>query len=196
VDVLLTMTDVGQDPSGGGTTITLLQNVEILAVDSRVEAPAENKVDANQLRSVTLLVTPDQAVNLNLGQDKGTLHLSLRHPNDSEVARTQPATLKQLRVQQEELWNARLHWLMDTGSKLLVQLQRKSDSQRILPVAGQGNLPLLPVHRKEDWETTIQRGLAPQESVKFYRQQDGSFVREYPESKPDSSKEERKPGGK
>ena len=29
-------------------------------------------------RSVTLLVTPDQASKLDLGQSKGTLHLSLR----------------------------------------------------------------------------------------------------------------------
>ena len=40
-----------------GTTTTLLQNVEILAVDQRVDAPADNKVDPN-LRSVTLLVKP------------------------------------------------------------------------------------------------------------------------------------------
>src|SRR5262249_8417595 len=76
VDVLLHVPgNGGNGPNGGGITTTLLQNVEILAVDQRVDAPADNKVDANLLRSVTLLVRPDQALKLDLGQNKGTLHL-------------------------------------------------------------------------------------------------------------------------
>ena len=71
-------------------TTTLLQNVEILAVDQRIEAPAENKVDCQPARSVTLLVTPDQAAKLDLGQNKGTLHLSLRNPKDNR-RRARPA---------------------------------------------------------------------------------------------------------
>src|SRR3954451_18929531 len=47
VDVLLTMTAGDGDESGGGSTTTLLQRVEILAVDQRIDAPADNKVDAN-----------------------------------------------------------------------------------------------------------------------------------------------------
>ena len=66
--------------TGGGSTTTLLQNVEILAVDQKVDGPADNKVDSTNLRSVTLLVTPDQAAKLSLGQSKGTLHLTLRNP--------------------------------------------------------------------------------------------------------------------
>jgi len=42
----------------------------------KVEAPADNKVDSTNLRSVTLLVTPAQAAKLSLGQNKGTLHLT------------------------------------------------------------------------------------------------------------------------
>ncbi|HEX8200738.1 MAG TPA: Flp pilus assembly protein CpaB, partial [Isosphaeraceae bacterium] len=103
VDVLLTMNDQGpEDPSGGGSTTTLLQNVEILAVDQRIEAPAENKISATELRSVTLLVTPDQAAELNLGQNRGTLHLSLRNFQDNEPAKTRPATVNDLRFRQEK----------------------------------------------------------------------------------------------
>jgi pilus assembly protein CpaB len=94
VDVLLTVTDQGEDTSSGGArTTTLLQNVEILAVDQRVEAPADNKMNANEMRSVTLLVTPEQASKLNLGQNKGQLHLSLRNPEDDTASDTKPATL-------------------------------------------------------------------------------------------------------
>jgi pilus assembly protein CpaB len=102
VDVLLTVNGLGnKDASGGSITTTLLQNVEILAVDQKVEAPADNKVDVNQLRSVTLLVRPDQALKLDLGQNKGTLHLALRNPNDSETTAARRTTLAELGVAQE-----------------------------------------------------------------------------------------------
>jgi pilus assembly protein CpaB len=101
VDVLLTMNGEHNDGTGGGSTITLLQNIEVMAVDQRIEAPAENKVDTNLLRSVTLLVTPDQSLKLDLGQNRGMLHLSLRNPEDLEDAKTRMATLTELRYRQE-----------------------------------------------------------------------------------------------
>jgi len=98
VDVLLTLANVGSnDNTGGGSTSTLLQNVEILAVDQRVEAPAENKVDSTNLRSVTLLVKPDQAAKLSLGQNKGTLHLTLRNPKDQVPANVGTTTMNDIR---------------------------------------------------------------------------------------------------
>ncbi len=99
VDVLLTVTGNGdkQDPTGGGSTTPLLQSVEILAVDQRVDAPAENKVNPNELRSVTLLVTPKQAAMLALGQSKGVLHLSLRNPNDRKPVRGGVVTMDDIR---------------------------------------------------------------------------------------------------
>ena len=97
VDVLLTVSGSDlNDPTGGGSTITLLQNVEILAVDQRIEAPQENKMDPKELRSVTLLVTPADAARLELGGNKGTLHLALRNPGDKETPPVEPATLSGL----------------------------------------------------------------------------------------------------
>lgn len=102
VDVLLTVTRTGvNDPTGGGHTSTLLQDVEILAVDQLVKAPAENRVDPKELRSVTLLVTPQQAAKLDLGQNMGILHLSLRNPEDDTYASTRPATLADLGLREE-----------------------------------------------------------------------------------------------
>jgi len=102
VDVLLTLATGGSnDNTGGGSTTTLLQNVEILAVDQKVEAPAENKVDTNNLRSVTLLVTPDQAAKLSLGQSKGTLHLTLRNPKDELAANVRPTTVNDIQFRSE-----------------------------------------------------------------------------------------------
>src|SRR5262249_45577450 len=69
VDVLLIVSGSGGNhPPGSGSTITLLQNVEILAVDQRVESAG------GFLGRCTLLVTPIQAPMLDLGQNKRGLN--------------------------------------------------------------------------------------------------------------------------
>jgi pilus assembly protein CpaB len=103
VDILLTMTNQGSDDrTGGGSTITLLQNVEILAVDQQVDVPQANKIDTKELRSVTLLVTPAEASRLDLGQNKGTLRLTLRNPIDKSIDDVDLVTLKSLNVNSNE----------------------------------------------------------------------------------------------
>jgi pilus assembly protein CpaB len=123
VDVLLSVGDIAgaQSDTGGGSTTTLLQNVEILAVDQKMDAPADNKVDTKELRSVTLLVTPQQANLLDLGQNKGMLHLSLRNREDTLAARTQPATLADLRFRQEKPWDERAKGVLEALGKALAQ---------------------------------------------------------------------------
>ena len=102
VDVLLTTNGRGRnDVTGGGATTTLLQNVQVLAVDQRLDAVERSAIDPKDLRSVTLLVTPNQAAKLDLGMNKGILHLSLRNPEDNEEADTLPATMAQLQFHQE-----------------------------------------------------------------------------------------------
>ena len=91
VDVLLSMSGDNNDGTSGATTTTLLQYVEVMAVDEKIDAPAGSKIGTNQIRSVTLQVTPDRLV-LDLGQTKGILALSLRNPADHGDAKTRPAT--------------------------------------------------------------------------------------------------------
>ena len=55
------------------------------------------KDDPKELRSVTLLVTPDDAARLDLGQNKGTLSLALRNPEDTATAAVDATTLAELR---------------------------------------------------------------------------------------------------
>jgi pilus assembly protein CpaB len=121
VDVLLSVTDSGGGDTGGGSTTTLLQNVEILAVDQRMEAPADNKVDSKELRSVTLLVTPRQANLLDLGQNKGMLRLALRNLEDHQDARTVPVTLADLRFRREKPWDERAQGVLEALGKALAQ---------------------------------------------------------------------------
>ncbi len=121
VDVLLTVNDSGNSDTGGGSTTPLLQRVEILAVDQRIDAPADNKVDAKELRSVTLLVTPHQANLVDLGQNKGTLHLSLRNLQDDQDGNTRPATLADLRFRQEKPWDERAKGFLGALGQVLAR---------------------------------------------------------------------------
>lgn len=100
VDVLLTINAQGgqEDATGGTATTTLLQNVEILAVHTTVNTPTNNKIDPDQARSITLLVTPDDAALLDLGQNKGTLHLSLRNLKDTLSVKPRAMTLADLQL--------------------------------------------------------------------------------------------------
>jgi pilus assembly protein CpaB len=99
VDVLVTLDSrlaLDRDLTGGGTTAVLLQNVEILAIEQRVVAPAESKVAPDQIKSVTLLVTPQAAARLTLGQSKGKLCLALRNYNDEDQSTTRPVHVTSL----------------------------------------------------------------------------------------------------
>lgn len=103
VDVLLNLRGNQTDENGGGATTTLLQSVEILAVDQQLDAPAENKINPKDLSSVTLLVTPEQAAHLDLGQSMGQLALALRNPEDMVMAGPQLATLAGIRGDREKI---------------------------------------------------------------------------------------------
>lgn len=61
----------------------LVQNVEVRAIDQNLDVPSEPMLDPNEVRTVTLLVTPDQA--MALARAKGNLQLSLRNPEDDSV---------------------------------------------------------------------------------------------------------------
>jgi len=96
VDVLLTLNEVTTNDTGGGATLTLLQHVEVLAVDQLIDAPHENRIDLRELRSVTLLVNPDDAAKLTLGQSRGSLQLTLRSPHDDQRQDVSLATINEL----------------------------------------------------------------------------------------------------
>ena len=111
VDVILTMTDTSRsensDFTGGGSSTVLLQNIEVLAVDRQTDTPdasgktTKSTKDSKDTKSVTLLVTPEQSAQLTLGQTKGTLFLSLRHPNDDDLAITRTATMKEMQAMRQ-----------------------------------------------------------------------------------------------
>lgn len=92
VDVIMSLETSPNDPAGGGSSYTLLQNVEILAVNQRLDSPADDRPEA-KLSSVTLLVTQQQASLLGLAQRSGNLSLSLRNPEDLSIQEIEPISL-------------------------------------------------------------------------------------------------------
>ncbi len=100
VDVLLTTTANGgpDDETGGSVTTTLLENVMILASHTTVNAPTANKIKPEDAQSITLMVSPEDAQKLDLGQNRGTLHLSLRNLKDEGKATSKPTMLSDLQL--------------------------------------------------------------------------------------------------
>jgi Flp pilus assembly protein CpaB len=93
-------------PKGGGTdavfaTATILQDVEVLALGQKGEAPAigsgpgsANGVSPSlgqaEAKTVTLALTPDEAQRAFLAEQLGTLRLTIRRPGDSEIVQVPP----------------------------------------------------------------------------------------------------------
>ncbi|MFH1312005.1 MAG: Flp pilus assembly protein CpaB [Candidatus Eisenbacteria bacterium] len=91
VDVLVTVTGVGS--SGDRSTKTILQNVEVLAVDQTYDQDSDDPVT---VKSVTLLVTPEEAEQVALAANEGVLQLAIRSGADDELFIGRGIELKQL----------------------------------------------------------------------------------------------------
>jgi pilus assembly protein CpaB len=66
----------------------VLQNIKVLANGQNIDKP-ENQRDANSVKAVTLLVTPEQAEKLALAASEGKLQLVMRNSIDQGDEQTQ-----------------------------------------------------------------------------------------------------------
>lgn len=83
VDVLVT----GHPPNGDSTvTATCLQNMLVLSAGTTVQA--DQKGQAIQAATVTLLATPDQSETLTLANNEGRIQLVLRNGSDQTIEKT------------------------------------------------------------------------------------------------------------
>lgn len=92
VDVLLTRGSQSNSGDASAKSESLIQNVEVLAIDKNVEQATNKSSSMNssskpeaKTSTVTLLVTPKQAAVLGLGQKEGILSLALRNPEDDTI---------------------------------------------------------------------------------------------------------------
>jgi pilus assembly protein CpaB len=94
VDIFWTSPDLARDDEQAGGTQPLLEDVEILAVDEKLDAPAANRMEASQVKSVTVQVKPTDASLLTPALSKGSIQLSLRNPSDKSRAPVRPVVEK------------------------------------------------------------------------------------------------------
>src|SRR5262245_3440071 len=85
VDVLVTIQRLDGDNQPASKVI--LQDVEVLAIDQKLEEAKEGEPELVQV--VTLEVTPQQSERLTHAAHQGRLQLALRNPADHEVVETQ-----------------------------------------------------------------------------------------------------------
>src|SRR5579863_6456533 len=90
VDVLLTGAPSGSDQQ----TITVLQNVEVLASGHTLERTSTG--EAQNTAVITLLVTPDDAQRLTLASSEGHIQLALRNPLDIKQDEVPPSISRAL----------------------------------------------------------------------------------------------------
>lgn len=84
VDVMLTYQARNADGSSIQRTRTVLQYIEIFAVDKLVDGGNANMNESNT-RNISVLVTPEQGHLLLLAGKKGDIHLALRSNLDTDV---------------------------------------------------------------------------------------------------------------
>lgn len=92
VDILMTIKPSSSDKTKT-LTKTILEYVQVLAVDQIYK---ENDDDPITVKSVTLLVAPEDAERLALAGNEGKLQLTLRNTADSELYKTDGVLLSQL----------------------------------------------------------------------------------------------------
>lgn len=91
VDVVVSVKHANAVQGNSQIAKTILQNVRVFAVNEQWR-PAEGKDksdDSITARTVSLLVTPDEAETIALASDLGRIRLILRNPDDDQFAETE-----------------------------------------------------------------------------------------------------------
>ena len=93
VDILLTRAGTGNDAAKNTLTQVLAENVRVLGVDQSDNDEADKPVVA---KAVTVEVTPEQANSISLGQQIGTVSLTLRRVADDAPLASKAMTVSDL----------------------------------------------------------------------------------------------------
>lgn len=94
VDLLVFLRKNGEVTLTG--TKTILRDVNVFAVDSETERNVDANGNAMNLRTVSLLVKPEQAETITLASGLGNLYLTLRRPDDDKDAISDGMTVESL----------------------------------------------------------------------------------------------------
>jgi len=93
VDVIVVLKRSQENPP---MAKTILKAVQAFAVNSEMAKSPDKDKTLDEVRTVSLLLSPDQAEKLAMGQDLGMIRLALRSPGDEEVDETRGCTVERL----------------------------------------------------------------------------------------------------
>jgi pilus assembly protein CpaB len=89
VDVMVHLKRNANNDIPENRTQTILQDIKVFAVDDTFKIdPATKEEDSTAAKTISLLVTPQQAERLILASQLGKVQLVMRSPGDNEVAKT------------------------------------------------------------------------------------------------------------
>jgi len=91
VDVLVSVSGSGRDE--GSFSKLVLQDIEVIAVAQEIEKKNDQP---EEVKVVTVLVTPEQAEKLALASHEGQLRLAMRNYSDSKIVMTNGAEMRDL----------------------------------------------------------------------------------------------------
>lgn len=94
VDLLVFLRKSAEVPQTG--TRTILKDVNVFAVDSETERSVGDDGEARDVRTVSLLVKPEQAETVMLASELGELFLALRRPDDDVEEDSEGITIQEL----------------------------------------------------------------------------------------------------
>lgn len=88
VDVQLFVRRDERNGIQAATTKTILQNIRVFAIDQTVQRTPDGGDERAIAKTVSLLLTPEQASKLTLAENLGQVSLIPRNPNDEEASDT------------------------------------------------------------------------------------------------------------
>ena len=94
VDLVVFLRKSGEVPETG--TKTILRDVNVFSVDGDTERSVDEDGQARNVRTISLLVKPDQAETVMLASELGRLFLTLRRPDDATESAGEGATVNGL----------------------------------------------------------------------------------------------------
>jgi pilus assembly protein CpaB len=87
VDVVVVIDPAEKNSDQGPISKIVLQNIKVLANGQNIDKPKDDR-EANSVKAVTLLVTPEQAEKLALASTEGKLQLVMRNSIDQDDEET------------------------------------------------------------------------------------------------------------
>lgn len=137
VDVVVTIDPEEKSGTQNPISKIVLQNIKVLANGQNIDKPQDQR-EANSVKAVTLLVTPEQAEKLALASSEGKLQLVMRNSIDQGDQQTPGINKRQL------LGGERAVPAPEPGSLKSERSEPKSTPRRVRVQAESSSAPVTP----------------------------------------------------